>query len=68
MADAKARHDWDQAAPILTVLANANRDKKKRPRPFDLHDLHPYLERKPRGIPIKAGNIRDLKRAFIGGK
>jgi hypothetical protein len=67
MARARQRAEWDRAAALMTLVANANRDPKKKPSPYRIEDFHPLMDRRPRGIPIKAANIRDLK-ALLGGK
>jgi len=41
MAQGRLRAQWQQTATICTILANANRDKKKRARPFEPNDFIP---------------------------
>lgn len=41
MAKAKRRHDWRQTSMIITTIANANRDTKKRKRPYHPNDFMP---------------------------
>lgn len=40
-ARAKWRHDWDLVAASLWLVAEVNRDRKRRPRPFTPADFHP---------------------------
>ncbi len=42
MADAKQMADWDQVSTMWTLIANANRDPKHKPQPFQPWDIHPY--------------------------
>lgn len=55
---------WDHTAPLLTLIANVNRDPKKQ-RPFRPEDFHPFRKRTPAGVRITRRNIGLLKRAFI---
>lgn len=48
------------------MIANANRDAKKRPRPFAPDDFNPMArkDRKKEGIPVTAETITDMKAIF----
>jgi len=46
MAEAKQSDEWNQTALLAAILANANRDQKKRPRPYEIKDFHPLLIKK----------------------
>jgi hypothetical protein len=45
MAETKQRTDWDHTASILALIANANRDPKKRHQPYQPKDFHPFSAR-----------------------
>jgi len=45
MADARRIHDWNQSALICVLLANPNRDTKKRKEPYKVEEIHPYGKR-----------------------
>jgi hypothetical protein len=68
MADARRRHDWDQTAELLALLANAHRDPKKRRRPYSSADFHPLpragARSRPQGIPLTTGMIDMLGNAL----
>lgn len=67
MADAKMDQDWNHTSEVLALIANANRDPKKRREPFTSDDFHPLREKKSkrgRGIPITGKNI-ELLRALV---
>ena len=69
MAESRGRATWAIASSIMALVANVNRDPKRRRRPFRPSDFSPYSERRPRGIPLTAGNIDLLKDVFVkGGK
>lgn len=42
MLEGLNRTQWDHTASLLTMTANINRDTKKRRRPYQLADFHPY--------------------------
>jgi len=65
MADGRGRHDWAQTSNILALIANANRDKKKHPRPFGPDDFDPHAAgNKRRGVAVTAENIGELRGHF----
>jgi hypothetical protein len=47
MAEAKRQHDWNVASTIMALMAEMNRDRKKRRRPFKPEDFNPYAESRP---------------------
>jgi hypothetical protein len=47
MAEAKRQHDWNVASTIMALMAEMNRDRKRRRKPFKPDDFNPYAERKP---------------------
>ena len=70
MAEGRARLQWAQTAELLAILYNANRDSKKRPRPFTAAEFNPYAERHAADVAatrITQENIGLLKSAFTGG-
>ena len=67
MADTRMDQDWNHTSEVLALIANANRDPKKRREPFTSDDFHPLREKKSkrgRGIPITGKNIH-LLRALV---
>ena len=68
MADARAELEWTQTAEVLAMIANVNRDTKRKPTPYRSEQFNPYAKghrRSGGGIPITAENIGLLKQAFI---
>ena len=63
MADGPGRTSWAQTSLIACILANANRDPKKRSRPYTPADFDPYAEDADRedSRRLTAENITDLK-------
>jgi len=46
MAEAKAEAEWDHTASLMALLAEINRDKEQRRRPFTPQEFHPMHQRK----------------------
>ena len=46
MAETKRQHDWNVASTIMALMAEMNRDRKKRRKPFKPDDFNPYAEQK----------------------
>ena len=71
MAQGRVRSEWNQTSCILALIANVNRDRKKRSRPFDPREFHP-MENSGKsvkdGITVKAGDVSILKKVFIKGE
>lgn len=65
---AKRRHDWSQTSLILTINANANRDEKKRKKPFHPNDFMPddlkESIRRMGGFRLTPQNLHVLKPYF----
>ena len=66
MAEGKAKDAWQHTAAILALIANVNRDPKKK-RPFMPADFNPYFEKtsRPDVIVVTKENISLLKNAFL---
>ena len=47
MAEAKRQHDWNVASTIMALMAEMNRDRKKRRKPFKPDEFNPYAEQRP---------------------
>lgn len=52
--EGKSEDAWNRTALLACLLANANRDPKKRKRPFGVEDFHPHRKRGPKRGAIKA--------------
>jgi len=47
MAEANRQHDWNVASTIMALMAEMNRDRKRRRKPFKPDDFNPYADKKP---------------------
>ena len=45
MAEAKVKHNWTHTSSVLAMIANVNRDKKKKPSPFKPDDFNPFAKK-----------------------
>lgn len=62
MAEARGRAMWAHTSSILALIANVNRDPKKR-GPFTAADFDPYAKaERDRAIPV--GDWKSLKAVF----
>ncbi len=70
MQRARLHYDWLHTARILAMLAEVNRDPKKRPQPFRLEEFHPLLghRRVSRGRPLTGESIRAQAAAWRAQK
>ena len=69
MAEARCQDGWSHTSAMLAMIANANRDPKKKKSPYKPADFNPMLaERKTAGIPLTTENIGILKTVFVDGK
>jgi len=72
--DAKVLNDWDQTSSIACGIANVSGImvsymSKKRVRPRDMTDFHPYRKKKRRGMivqPEDIGVLRMVGNALMG--
>ncbi len=64
--EACGRDRWNHTAAVLAMLANVNRDPKRRRRPFMPANFHPYEQGRQRrgGLRITSANIGVLEKLF----
>ena len=58
MADARRRDDWSHTAAMLSLIANAHRNPRKRARPYTPAEFHPFIE--ARNTKVGVGVLKDL--------
>ncbi len=69
MADGAQEQAWNHTSAIVAMIAEVNRDSKRRSRPFTATEFHPYHGKKfSRGIRLKTGNLHILKSVFVDRK
>ena len=66
MAQSRSQDNWNHTAALLAMMANVNRDRKKKPTPFKPADFSPYVSgTKKTGMAVTSQNIGMLKQAFV---
>jgi len=66
MAEGRSRAEWSYTSSILALIANTNRDKKRKPTPFVPADFNPWSKKRDVRIPVKG--VRVLKQVFVDGR
>lgn len=64
MATSRMRHDWNQTADTLAMIANVNRGKDSRA--YARSDFHPMIKVRPRraGIQLTPEVLRSRRAMF----
>ena len=60
MADSKRKHDWSIASSQMALLAEVNRNHKKRFRPYKPAEFNPLMTTQSRPIPITVAQLGQL--------
>ena len=71
MVHGRLRERWNHTASVMALIAECNRDRKRRPKAFTPADFHPFMEgTKPSTtrIRITPANIQDLKLLLPPGR
>ena len=64
MAEAKRNEAWSHTANLMALVANVNRNPRKRSRPYSPVEFHPFVERKkPAETKVDVKVLRDV---FVG--
>jgi len=68
MTRARQEESWQHTAWLAAMIANANRDPKRRPQPFVPDEFNPMVKRKSRPgvIEVNEETIKDLRQMFTG--
>ena len=66
MATARRRDAWERTAWVLAMIANCNRDPKKKATPYTPDDFNPMAARTKAAEPTVS--VADLKTMFGRGK
>jgi mitochondrial fission protein ELM1 len=69
LAEGQGRERWAHTSLVCSILANANRDPKKRRKPYKPDDFNPYSETMREDyVVVNKDNIGLMKEAFTGRK
>ena len=67
MAEGVREEAWQHTAWLAAMIANANRDPKKRPRPFQPAEFNPLVQadkRRRGAVLVDKDTIADMKAMF----
>lgn len=57
MAEARREHDWAIASSHMALLAEVNRDRKRRRKPYRPADFNPLITAKQPAIPTSVQQL-----------
>lgn len=61
MLDGHSEASWAHTASIMALIANVNRDPKRRSTPFTANDFNPYAKRvEPQRIKVKFSALKSI--------
>lgn len=63
MSEGLGRERWAHTSAILALVANVNRDPKKRARPYKPDDFNPYRDRESKKRPRRSASKEEM--AFL---
>ena len=66
MAEGRSRAEWSHTSSVLALIANTNRDKKRKPTPFVPADFDPWSKNRDVRIPTKG--VKVLKQVFVDSR
>jgi len=66
MVEARRQESWQHTSWLAAMIANANRDPKRRPQPFMPDEFNPMVKHKHRAgaIEVNEETIGDLREMF----
>ena len=68
MADFRNREDWERTANVMALIANCNRDPKKRPSPYSPGEFGRYARATATGgITVTKETIGLMRAEFENG-
>lgn len=60
MAEGRSHAEWGRTSSLMALVANVNRDPKKRRRPFTPSEFNPHIAgRRRRGVPVSVDRLAD---------
>jgi len=65
MAEARGRDAWAHTSVLCALIANVNRDPKRRPRAFRPADFDPYAKEHEKPIPAGKRAFELMKQVFV---
>lgn len=66
MHDGRSKSDWGHTSAILALIANVNRDPKRKPDSFKPSDFDPHARRAAASMPVPKVSMKSLKSTLMG--
>lgn len=66
MSDSRLRSEWARTANVLCMMANINRDEKKKKTPFRPSDFMPFQDRRLKDVQPRKLSIKEFCEMFKG--
>jgi hypothetical protein len=66
MAEGRSRAAWNHTASIMALLANINRDPRRRSQPYKPEEFTPHASRNIAPVPVKQVDMKSLKNMYLG--
>jgi hypothetical protein len=61
MAEGRSRQAWEHTSALLSMLANVNRNPKKRSKPFSPAEFNPFGQRRRHtGPKLRMRDVKDM--------
>jgi hypothetical protein len=65
MYEGHSRDEWTRWSNLLALIAETNRDTKKRRTPYSADEFNPHVTaRRPRGMPLTKQVLHAMKGMF----
>ena len=66
MAEGRSRAAWNHTGSMMALLANINRDPKRRSKPYRPEEFSPHAVPRVKPVPVKNIDMKDLKSMYVG--
>jgi hypothetical protein len=70
MAESRSQAEWSRTSAIMCLIANVNRDPKRKSTPYKPSDFNPYIassQSKPKLMAkVKMSEVKDLLMGLAG--
>lgn len=65
MAHGRRREQWNHTAALMAMIAEVNRDAKKRPQPYQPADFHPMGGKRAKGLPLTPARLGRMADSLV---
>ena len=68
MSNSRLRSEWARTANILCMMANINRDEKRKKTPYTVQDFMPFKDERLKNAPVRKLSMKELCQMFTNAK